>query len=570
MLQKLVIKNIALIDNAEINFTDGLNVLSGETGSGKSVILESLNFVLGAKADKSLIRTGEVECFVRAEFDVSSINWIKDLFLEFDFDQDDLLIITRKFNLDGKSSIKINGNNVTVGMLKKFSSGLVDIHGQSEHFYLLNTANQLNLLDRLGGDEVLKIKEFLKEKYSDYKKTLKELDELGGDDDKRLVRLDILNYQIKEIEEASLRDGEEDELVSIRQKLLNQEKIVSALNSVKSGIIDEGGVSDILSNITRVLSSINVLGAEYQSLSERLEAVYAEIDDVSSSVDDLIDAVDFGDYNIEYVEERLDLIKNLKRKYGNSFSQIDEFYKNACLEKEKLENYSVLADELLCAKKNQEQDLYNLYVDLSEKRRSVANIFAKNIIAELVELGITKGKFEVKFSDIPLFDCCKFDSSNGFDNIEFMFSANLGEPLKSLSSVISGGEMSRFMLSIKAQTAKYNDISTFIFDEIDAGISGIIARVVAEKFAKISLGTQVIAVSHLPQISAMADNNLLIVKTEGVDRVTTEVKILNTKEKVNEIVRLVGGDNDSQSAISHATEMIEKANEIKEKIKKPN
>ncbi len=567
MLQKLTIKNIALIDYVEIPFLSGLNVLSGETGAGKSVILESLNFVLGAKADKTLIRSGQNECSVVAEFNVENNSIINDVYSEFDFEQEDLLIISRKFTIDGKSSIKINGNSATVLMLKKFTSHLVDVHGQSEHFSLLKTANQISLLDSFGGQDLADIKLILTREYHNYKDLLAKLTALGGDESQRLIRLDILNYQINEITTANLLDDEEENLISIKQKLINQEKIVLALRGVYDCISNDGGVEDILSNARKVLSSISNFDAEYSQLYDKLENVFAEISDVADSSRNILDNFEESEYNIDQVEERLSLIKSLKGKYGDSIIKINEFLENAIAEKDKLENFSQLFEDLTAEKVKQERTIYSLYNDLSDKRRFYAKILEANIVQELQELGMKSAKFEIHFNEKLEFDNCKFNSSNGFDDIEFLFSANLGEPLKNLSIVISGGEMSRFMLAIKAQTSKFNNISTFIFDEIDAGISGIIAKIVAEKFAKISCFTQIIAISHLPQISAMADNNLLIEKTEDETKTITSVKTLTYEQKIDEIIRLVGGDKNSLSAKEHAKELLFNCSKTKDNFK---
>ena len=566
MLQKLTIQNVALIDRAEINFTDGLNVLSGETGAGKSVIIESLNFVLGAKADKTLIRSGESECFVKAEFyvaDNDSVNLVLD---ELDVEKDENIIITRKFNVDGKSIVKVNGNTVTLSMLKKLTALLVDVHGQSEHFHLLKNANQLNLIDKFGGNEILKIKDKLSENYTKYKNIIKEIQMLGGDENQRLLRLDILDYQIHEIEQCDLKENEEEDLIDIKRKLQHQEKISNALNSVKNAISDEGGVNDIIGNVTRVLSGITDLGQDFSELYERINSVFSELDDISDNASNLLDSMDISEFNPDQIESRLEIIKSIKKKYGKSYNEINSFLQQAIEEKEKLENFNENADKLLQQKTQLEDIIYKDYCTLHELRKKSARNFSDNVLNELQELGMSKAKFEIEFESVPQKEVCNFSSANGFDNIEFCFSANLGEPLKPLSSVISGGEMSRFMLSIKAQTAKYNDISTFIFDEIDTGISGLVAKVVAEKFAKISRSVQVIAITHLPQISAMADNNLLISKIETDEKTITNVKQLSSNEKILEITRLIGGEVNSETAKLHSEELIKSATNYKNNL----
>lgn len=566
MLQKLTIQNVALIDRAEINFSNGLNVLSGETGAGKSVIIESLNFVLGAKADKTLIRSGESECFVKAEFYLADNDNVNLVLEELDVEKDENIIITRKLNVDGKSIVKVNGNTVTLSMLKKLTALLVDVHGQSEHFHLLKNANQLNLIDKFGGNEILKIKDKLSDNYIKYKNIIKEIQMLGGDENQRLLRLDILDYQIREIEQCDLKENEEEDLIDIKRKLQHQEKISYALNSVKNAISDESGVNDIIGNVTRVLSGITDLGQDFSELYERINSVFSELNDISDNASNLLDSMDISEYNPDQIESRLEIIKSIKKKYGNSYNEINTFLQQAIEEKEKLENFNENADKLLQEKTQLEDIIYKDYCTLHELRKKFARNFSDNVLNELQELGMSKAKFEIEFESVPQKEVCNFSSANGFDNIEFCFSANLGEPLKPLSSVISGGEMSRFMLSIKAQTAKYNDISTFIFDEIDTGISGLVAKVVAEKFAKISRNVQVIAITHLPQISAMADNNLLISKIETDEKTITNVKQLSSNEKILEITRLIGGEINSETAKLHAEELIKSATNYKNNL----
>ncbi len=566
MLTKLTIKNIALIDYVEIDFSKGLNVLSGETGSGKSVIIESLNFVLGEKADRSFIRSGESECCVVAEFDITTNSQIKSIIKDLGLEYDDTLILSRKFNVEGRGAIKLNGETVTVSMLKKITSNLVDVFGQSEHFFLLSETNQLNMIDCFGDEEISSNKTQLKEKFDIYKKTCTKLDELGGDESHRLMRLDVLNYQINEITQCDLKEGEEEKLNEIRQNLIYKEKIFSAFNQLKSGIDDEGGVSDILSNSSRSVFGLINLSEEYSRLYERVESLIVEAGDIAGQCSDILLNFEDSEYNPDEIETRLSIIKKLKQKYGADYNEINNFLSSAIEEKEQLENFNEIAEKLLIDKSSLENDIYLLYKDLSQKRRKYADIFSKQVITELRELGMDKADFCVQFDEIINIENCKFSSPNGIDNMKFLFSANLGEPLKPLSSVISGGELSRFMLAIKAQTSKYNNISTFIFDEIDTGISGKIAMVVAEKFAKIAKDVQIIAITHLPQISAMADNNMLISKSETDGKTHSHVKILSNIEKIDEIIRLIGGQKDSKSAREYSEDLINQTEKFKKSL----
>lgn len=565
MLKKLTIKNFALIDYAEIIFTENFNVLSGETGAGKSIVLDSLNFVLGAKADKNQIRSLESECLVTAEFDLSSASWAEDLYNELDYDFDDTLIISRKFNVSGKNSIKINGNPANVSILKRFTSYLVDVHGQSEHFSLLSSSNQLALLDKFAGEKLFNLKKDIANILSDYKEVKSEIETLGGEESSRLIRLDVLTYQINEIEKADIKEGEEENLISIRDRLKYQEKIVNSLSSIKYSLSNEGGVSDITSGAVKEASYISGFGEEYSSLYDRLSSVYSEIDDIISSADSMLESFEYSEYNPEEIEDRLDLIKKIKKKYGDSFEEIITFLDNAIKEKDKLENFSILFEELLTKEKALKENLYSKYQELREIRLKTAKTLSNNVVVELKELGMKDAKFDVEFSNIPSFEECKFDGV-GFDSIQFLFSANLGEPLRPLSTVISGGEMSRFMLALKVQTSKCNEISTFVFDEIDAGISGIVANTVGEKLCKISKNVQVICISHLPQIVAFGDNNLLINKVTENNNTFTRIKHLSIDGKIDEISRLIGGDANSKSAKDHSVSIIEKANLYKKSI----
>ena len=563
MLSKLTVKNMALIDFAEIEFDKGLNVLSGETGSGKSVLLESINFVLGAKADKTLIRSGEEYCQVTAEFDISTE--LKDVFDELDVEFDKTLIITRKLSIDGKSSIKVNGNSVSQTMLKKFTSRIVDVHGQSDHFYLLKNSNQLDLIDKFSADESLSVKEEIKKDHSKYTDIIRQIDELGGDEQKRAIRLDVLNYQIDEINNVDFKENEDVELQTLKTKLKNIEKIGYALNLAKSSVEDEGGISDILNNTIKALSSITNISEEYSALKDGFDEVYDKLNDLTGLCSDYIDSLDTDGIDVNYVEERLEKIKNIKKKYGQTYEEIQVFLQNACEEKQKLENFDALYQSLLEEKVSICDKLYNEYVKLSNIRKKYSKVFIERITKELRELGMKNAEFDIKFIDIPSKEECKYPV-NGIDEIEFMFSANTGEPLKLLSAVISGGEISRFMLAIKSQTAGFTDISTFIFDEIDAGISGEIAKTVAKKFYQISKTNQIIAISHLPQICVMADNNLLIYKKEQDGKTRSFVEKLTLDRLTDEVIRLVGGEIGSETSRKHATELIENAKNLKQSI----
>lgn len=558
MLQRLYVKNVALISEANIEFDSGLNVLSGETGSGKSVILDSINFVLGSKADRSMIRFGETEALVKAEFLVQTDNSVLKILDDFDIESDGTVIISRKFSADGRSSIKINGNPVTVAMLKSVTQHLVDVHGQSEHFFLLNEDNQLKVVDGLLGDESDKIKSELSKLISEKKQYKTKINALGGDEAERARRLDLLEFEITEIENAELKIGEMDELKTKQSVIQNLEKIFYAINCVKNILDRDGGCADGLHTARHEMERISHIGEDYAYICSRLETVSTEISDISETLSDLADSLTFDENEARNIEDRISLIKNLIKKYGATEEDILSFKDRAKAEYDAVSEGSAAVEKY--TKKIEECDdkIYSLCLELTALRKRVADKFCKDAVKELVTLNIPNARFGVRFNEYDRQNA-DLQSSNGCDRISFEFSANKGEPLKPLNKVISGGEMSRFMLAVKTCLKDLNGISTYIFDEIDAGISGYTAGTVAAKFRRIAENTQILAVSHLPQVCAASDRQFLIFKVEEDGKTLTKIKKLTDTEKIDEIARLTGNVL-SETARKHATELI---NQIK-------
>lgn len=570
MLDKLIIKNIALIGYSEIEFGRGLNVLSGETGSGKSVILDSINFVLGAKADRSMIRYGENECSVSAVFRLENASPVYGILQELDIDPDEEVVITRKFTSDGRNSIKVNGSTVNVSMLRKITSNLVDVHGQSEHFYLLSESNQLALIDKAAKDSLFPVKEKLKVLLSEGHNIRQKLSSLGGDEASRGRRIDILKFQIDEIERAELKEGEEEELKAKRLLFNNMEKIIRAASEALQFLGGEGGASDSLSGAKYALSEIHSFSPDYAALLERLENVVAETEDIHDSLSALTENLSWNEEEANLIEERLDLIRSLKKKYGETIDKIYKYLDSVREEYDLLthcdEEFSKLSLQL---KKNLTK-IYDTCSELTRLRKQTSEAFCKRVEQDLKTLNIKNARFCAEFAPYTAEEA-KSAGGDGLDKMSFLFSANAGEPLKPLNKVISGGEMSRLMLAIKTNMSDVNQISTYIFDEIDAGISGNTARVVAEKFADIAKNTQIIAVSHLPQIAAMADENFLISKHETQDgKTVTEILSLSKEGRLKEIVRLVGGDAASNAAVSLASELIDSCSDYKKLSKTIN
>ena len=563
MLRKLTIQNVALIEQAELEFSEGLNVLSGETGAGKSVILDSIDFVLGAKADKSLIRFGKSECSVRAEFENVGKEVIQALD-EIGVDSDDTLIISRKFTSEGKNSLKLNGCTVTAAMLRRVSAHLVDVHGQSDHFYLLNEGNQLKLLDSIAGESVINEKAVLADLLNRRKRAREEMDLIGGDEKERSRRADILKYQIDEIERAKLKEGEEEQLVEFRTRSLNAERIAEGLSSARGALTSDGGCVDAIHSARRALMGLARYGEKYAELAARLESSLAEICDVSSVVEEYRDELEIDSRELERVEARLDEYKSIKKKYGATLEEINAFYEKASAEytmlSESEERLARLNDEI--EKVNRE--IYESCVRLSMLRKSAAEGFTRRVSEELKTLNIVSARFETQFDEFAPEDAGKA-GAGGLDKMRFLFSANAGEPPKELGKIISGGEMSRFMLAIKAQLSAIGNIGTYLFDEIDAGIGGKTARVMGEKFLKIARNIQIIAVTHSAQIAALAHRQFLIEKREEGNATRTYLREVKKGERVKEIARLIGG-NESELSIKHAEEMLESAASYKNSL----
>lgn len=566
MLNRLIIKNIALIEYADIEFGAGLNVLSGETGSGKSVILDSINFILGAKADKNMIRYGESECRVQAVFveerDSAALKTLQDLGIESDAE----IIISRKFRADGRGDIRINGETVNAAMLRKVTAQLVDVHGQSDHFYLLNEANQLKVIDKIAGEPAEMIKNKLAALYAQNKEIEKKLKSLGGDESERGRRIDILKYQANEIDSAELKFAEEEDLFARKNVFDNAEKIARGLNEADESLSGDNGAIDAINTVKRAIGDLVRIGSDYSGLFERIESLSIEAEDIAQTISDLREGCFFDESEMNEVEQRIDLIRDLKKKYGGSIEKILAFRDEIGSEYDMLIHCDELYEELNSKRRKLQSEIYDECVKLSELRQRTASVFCEKVCVQLKTLNIKNAQFGVVFKSFVPNDVLNW-GANGADSMYFTFSANKGEPEKPLNKVISGGEMSRLMLAIKTESSDPGGISTYIFDEIDAGISGNTAKTVAKKFADISCDKQIIAVSHLAQIVAMADTHFLIQKKEIENEKTiTQIVKLNGQSQENEIIRLLGGTEDSSAARLLAYELQKECAEYKKAI----
>ena len=551
MLRQLLIENIALIDKLELALGDGLNIMSGETGAGKSIIIDSLNFVLGERADKSLIRYGTEYAVVQAVFDEYINPQISEYLDSVGIDAEDVLILRRKMTVEGKNECRINGRIATLSILKGLTELLVDIHGQHEHQSLLKSANHITLLDSIGETKLFNCKAEVQKEYSNYTSLKRELGKYGNGDE-RERRLDILKYQIDEIERVNVGEGEEESLLAQRKRIRNTEKILSALQSAKSSLdgYDSGGIAAQIKSSISALNTISSFDDDIPALNDRLNSAKLEIDDISETLSDMLDKLDFDSRSADKLEDRLEEVRGVLRKYGGNYESLQSFYENAKAEADMLSNAAERVAELENEIIKTGKSLSESAAKLTAVRKKVASEFEKSMVRELGDLGMGSSTFKVQIESAEQIDEI---GENGADKIEFLISPNIGEPLKPLAKIISGGEMSRFMLALKNIVAGIDGIGTMVFDEIDTGISGNISAVVSEKLCNISRNRQVIAVTHMPSLAAMADSHYLISKSAENGKTLTRVDLLI--DDTDEVARLIGGNDYSKFAVPHAKEM---------------
>ena len=560
MIRSLHIKNLALISSLDIDFDAGLNVLSGETGAGKSIIVDSLTLLLGGRYDKTFLRYGERSGFVEGVFDSDKV---KDEMAELGLDEDDSRIVTRNFNAEGRNDIRLNGRSVTLSMLKKITPKLIDICGQNEHQSLSDIDNHIGVLDYYVRHKTEKSLEKLAILCQDLKEVNKFLDYVGDTKD-REKNIDFLKFQIEEIEKANVKENEEEELVALRKKYLGAETVCDGLKTT-AGVLtedDEVNVSSLLYEAVKSLRKIEKYGDEYSSLLQRLNEVSIEIEDISETAKSELDGMDFSDDDLDNLEKRLEVVRNISRKYGKG-KNLDENLSSMKARLNELENADELYERRSKEKRKILTEIYKVSTEISAERKKGALQLENYIEKELATLGM-QSKFEIRFNEFPTLENCeKSISANGMDSVEFYLSPNVGQPLNPLVKIISGGELSRLMLALKVVSSNCDGTPTMIFDEIDTGISGKIGLEVAKKLAVLSKNHQLLCVTHLPQICAMADKNLYISKSNDGTSTYTTVKALDKNSVYGEIARLTGGADISEQSLQTAKEMKEWSNSFK-------
>lgn len=531
MLGQLHIKNIGIIDDITINFEDGLNVLTGETGAGKSLIIDSISAVTGSRISKEIIKTGSESAFIEACF----------------FEKEKDIILSREIFANGRNICKIDGEMSPLSKLKELGESLIDIHGQHDNQSLFDPTSHIEILDKFIGEPVQKLKLEYRDKLNQYKEIKKELETNFGDEQERTRKIDLLKYQIDEIEKAKLKKGEEEELNERRNLILNSEKIVKSLSNTYYNLNDI--VIDNLGIAVHELSSIAELNEKYDKILLNLNEAFYMLKDAASDTLDSMNSIEFDENEQNEIEERLDLIYNLKRKYGHDIENILEYYEDISDELYKLQN----SDEIINNLKKQLDSINNELKELSIKIRTIrkdnANIISERVNKELKDLEMKNAVMKFEFNELENY------TENGLDEIQILITTNLGEEPKPLRKIASGGEISRIMLALKNVFANVDDVPCMIFDEIDTGISGQAAKMVAKKMSKISKNHQLICITHLPIIAAYADKNFYISKKTKNEKTYTEVTRLTEEQTIKEIARILDGDKITDISIEHAKEL---------------
>ena len=547
MLSLLHIENIAVIESADISFDRGFNVLTGETGAGKSIVIDAISAILGERAYRDMIRTGTNTASVRAVFtDVPELTWFADNGVEYDPET----VIQREIHLDGKNVCRVNGSLVSVSILRKLGIQLINIHGQHDSASLFDEENHLTYLDAFADNAA--IRSDYTGKYEAVAKLRREIDRISMDESEKLRRMETLRFQINEIEKAELEPGEDEELESRRKILQNAEKLSDGMEEAVEclyGGDDTDGAAGLLAQAEHALARLSRFTDAYAALHDKVSDLMYQVQDVAEEVRDARDDLSYSADELEQIESRLDKIHRLRRKYGVTCTDILEYLENAKKELDEIEFADDHVERLKKKLKKAEKEAWDAANVLRENRKDTAKSMAERILSELAQLDMPRVQFEIQFTELDL-------TVNGADSVAFYMSANAGEALKPMSKVASGGELARIMLAMKNVLAEKDQVNTLIFDEVDTGVSGRAAQKVAEKLRSVALHKQVLCVTHLPQLAALANTHLLIAKSEREGRTYTSVTPLDVEGRKKELARIIGGTNITETTLKSAEEML--------------
>ncbi len=551
MLFNLSIENVALIKKADINFSDGFSVLTGETGAGKSMLIGSVNMLLGERVGKDLIRRGESYAYVEGLFYVNAAakNELKTFDIE--ADEDDSLIVSRKLSADGKNICKVGGKTVSVSVLREIGRNLINVHGQHDNQALLDAKCHIDFLDAYCAREHTQLFDEYTQSYAELNVCRRELKELDIDENEKLRKIDILQYEIEEISNAGIIPGEEEELKSKRNFIKNKEQFTKSCAAALSLLYENDDVTahNLVSQASSLIDKID--DESLGNIAEKINEILYGIEDLSADLRRQLDKINFDDMSLDEIEERLDIIYRLKRKYGDSEETILEYLDKAQQELDNITFADVKKAELEAKTLELLSKTEKIAKNISKVRKENAKTIEEHINSQLSELNMNGACFGILFEECEL-------GKKGTDRVEFLISTNLGEPQKPLTKIISGGELSRIMLAMKNVLTEGDSADALIFDEIDTGISGVTAGKVGVKLSEIAKKKQVICVTHLPQIAALADNHFKIAKKSSDDETNTYVTELSDQEKVEQIAYMISGDEKSQTSIAQAQEMINK------------
>ena len=547
MLSLLHIENIAVIESADISFDQGFNVLTGETGAGKSIVIDAISAILGERAYRDMIRTGTTKASVRAVFtDVPQLSWFAENGVEYDSET----VIQREVHLDGKNVCRVNGSLVSVSILRKLGIQLINIHGQHDSASLFDEANHLSFLDAFGDNEALRA-DYL-EKYDAVAKLRREIDRMTMDEGEKLRRMETLRYQIAEIEKAELEAGEDEELEARRKILQNAEKLSDGMETAVEclyGGDDSDGASGLLAQAEYALARLAKFSDSYAALHEKIADLMYQVQDAAEEVRDARDDLSYSADELEQIESRLDKIHRLRRKYGTTCADILEYLDQAKKELDEIEFADDHLEKLKKKLKKAEKTAWDAAFELRKNRQETAVSMSERILSELAQLDMPRVQFSCEFTEVDL-------TPTGVDTVAFYMSANAGEALKPMSKVASGGELARIMLAMKNVLAEKDHVNTLIFDEVDTGVSGRAAQKVAEKLRTVAKHKQVLCVTHLPQLAALANTHLLIAKGERDGRTYTTVTPLDVEGRKKELARIIGGTNITETTLKSAEEML--------------
>ncbi|AQM41820.1 DNA repair protein RecN [Staphylococcus ureilyticus] len=559
MLQTLSIKQFAIIDELEVNFGDGLTVLSGETGAGKSIIIDAIGQLIGMRASSNYVRHGEKKAVIEGIFDIDNskeaISILHDLSIDID---EDFLLVKREIFSSGKSICRVNNQTVTLQDLRKIMQELLDIHGQHETQTLLKQKYHLHLLDNYAENTYKSLLESYVDTFDKYSAKKKELADLESADQALLQRLDLLKFQYEELQEANLIENEVPQLESDIKRIQNSESLSLALNNAHVTLTDEHAITDRLYELSNQLQSISeILPDKYDELKEDVDQFYYTLEDAKHQLYDDLTNTEFDEQYLNELESRMNLLNSLKRKYGKDVNELIMYQDKMADEINKIENYEESTAQL----RQEIDDLYKNVMELGEKlsqeRRNVAQTLRNHIVDEIQNLQMNDANLEISFKPLDK------PNREGIEFVEFLISPNKGEPLKSLNKIASGGELSRIMLALKTIFVKTRGQTAILFDEVDSGVSGKAAQKMAEKMKGLAEHIQVICISHLPQVASMSDHHLFISKNSNDERTTTQVKELTGEERIDEVARMISGATVTELTRQNAKEMIEQNHNLK-------